>query len=295
MLSMMLNWALVLVTVPACFATVCQDESLSLLQRRARPVLADESLRQNASVLASQVQHSDGLIFRGGPEDLKCFRNTGETCLLFSCPGWRGETKCDKDHWCVCKPGFCAGADGICHAAQNTLVAKGVRITSVKYPKYSMKVDKAEHGILHANVLWLEDDPAGTQELFNLWLLPQRKGEKYQNDVIIESVAFPGQVVYTERQSCGKNCWQTVISISHPYHFWGGPDAHAFTLARNSKESPNIWMRSAGFYTKGAVVYTGTLTWSVQAGHALFGNWGDEALWTPHPPLSLELPVKDVR
>jgi len=169
----------------------------------------------------------------------------------------------------MCKPGYCAGADGICHAAQNELVAKDVMIKSVGLPEMSMKVEKVQAGWLgENNDVGLEKGTGGAH-LWNIWRLPQRKGETH-NDFIFESSAYPGQVLYSVMTgTTAGSIWEEAqhhvtgivdtegvakVRVSKSYDFHGGVDAHSFTMNSQAEGSSTVWMRSRDYYSQDQIL-----------------------------------------
>lgn len=66
------------------------------------------------------------------PPSLPCFKNTGGTCHLMPCFGWRGNVTCYQGR-CLCAGQSCAGSDGICHHVDEwkaNMLAQGVKFRS---------------------------------------------------------------------------------------------------------------------------------------------------------------------
>jgi hypothetical protein len=63
---------------------------------------------------ASRVGGNNSTPFESGSlGDLTCMRNTGGSCVMFSCNTDRGPTVCEQGK-CLCSQGLCANAEGVC-------------------------------------------------------------------------------------------------------------------------------------------------------------------------------------
>jgi hypothetical protein len=65
-----------------------------------------------------------------------CLTSTGGTCTLAQCSSFRGPATCQFPARCMCQPGFCAGADGVCTEGEYKVLLDNFQIKNFRWNKY---------------------------------------------------------------------------------------------------------------------------------------------------------------
>jgi len=222
----------------------------------------------------------------GGPEvkyEQSCYGFTGATCGITACSTNRSAV-C-KAAFCVCATG-CSGPDGVCHRSENKLLAGPFRLKNVKWPKYSLYVQRVStfDQMKVTNAFSILN---GGADKFQLYQLPGTLGNRPK--FFLGSAHWPDTVAAI-RATTGTTLglWglyaAKLEAMVKPYN----PENIALTVCSlASKGRPDaISIGSSGSLGSPIWVYIKHGSWLVY-GYSLGGidDVGDGGKWIPDPPL----------
>eukprot|EP00927_Polykrikos_kofoidii_P035229 TRINITY_DN2980_c0_g1_i1.p1 TRINITY_DN2980_c0_g1~~TRINITY_DN2980_c0_g1_i1.p1 ORF type:complete len:340 (-),score=37.37 TRINITY_DN2980_c0_g1_i1:140-1084(-) len=203
---------------------------------------------------------------------VNCWKDTGGTCNIQQCLGWRRAT-CDRSgliHHCNCPDG-CVGADFSCHDGRNEMISSGFQLTNGRWPtSYLYEPVSSFFNQLRVGGPGLGDNHFALHEVPGM----HNGRKKY----MMSSVKFPDHLL--AMKPTGKligSAWKGVdVKSANPiFLLW--------TVCRpRNYDGPNLQFGIGNDEYKYAWIYVHSFSYLVYGWvESLWGSPDDRAQWTP--------------
>jgi len=212
------------------------------------------------------------------PSSPKCMRFTGGTCWTSQCSEYRGPTECQPmfplgSKGCLCKPGHCSSAEGLCLPEGNVVVARNVRFENARFRGHYLKMDFPH--------FW-ESTVPDKDSLLTVVRLPAKHGDP--GYLLLHEAS--GMVPWYE-WSDGIPKLRNITLVDTQYAALHISAAPAFAGKREDQQVVVLDFVAA----KGKLIYaSGIANPTVQTSHWI-STPGVGGYWIPDPPLPGLFPV----